>query len=396
MSAHLCFQTDIDLLVGAFTTGAAPVRPVADPLVLDFLSSLSRRLLSDPKLHGDHDIVAFADWCRRPPALSQHMSGPLRLGRGRAFHVAPSNVPTMFAYTLVAGLLAGNANIVRLPSRETRQASVLCDAMEATLAEPAFRVLAEAVCCVRYDHGTSSATERFSRECDVRVIWGGNDTITQIRACSLPPHATELVFFDRQSIALIDSGAWLSAADPDAVIRGFFYDTYLSDQHACSAPRAVFWRGPRVDDARADFWARVERAASDRYALQSVAAVRKLEYAMCLAAETPGMKLSPGSNYVARVWSPRIRPEMLETNPGHGCFLETAINTLDDLLPVLARNIQTLSYFGLDPEELRAFLKRSAPLGIDRVVPVGRTLDFTLLWDGYDVIGALSRIVQID
>jgi len=31
--------------------------------------------------------------------------------------------------------------------------------------------------------------------------------------------------------------------------------------------------------------------------------------------------------------------------------------------------------------------------GIDRVVPFGKTLDINLVWDGYDVITNLSRII---
>ena len=33
--------------------------------------------------------------------------------------------------------------------------------------------------------------------------------------------------------------------------------------------------------------------------------------------------------------------------------------------------------------------------GIDRIVPVGRALDMDVVWDGYDVISSLSRVVDI-
>jgi hypothetical protein len=29
--------------------------------------------------------------------------------------------------------------------------------------------------------------------------------------------------------------------------------------------------------------------------------------------------------------------------------------------------------------------------GIDRIVPIGKTTDFNLIWDGYDLINVLSR-----
>ena len=33
--------------------------------------------------------------------------------------------------------------------------------------------------------------------------------------------------------------------------------------------------------------------------------------------------------------------------------------------------------------------------GIDRIVPMGKTMDFDLIWDGYDLPSVLTRIVTI-
>ena len=35
------------------------------------------------------------------------------------------------------------------------------------------------------------------------------------------------------------------------------------------------------------------------------------------------------------------------------------------------------------------------PSGIDRIVPIGRTMDFSLNWDGYNLINTLSREIEI-
>ena len=49
------------------------------------------------------------------------------IGRGLAYHIAPSNIPINFAYSLVFGLLSGNTNIVRLSSKNFIQIKLLCD-----------------------------------------------------------------------------------------------------------------------------------------------------------------------------------------------------------------------------------------------------------------------------
>jgi hypothetical protein len=33
--------------------------------------------------------------------------------------------------------------------------------------------------------------------------------------------------------------------------------------------------------------------------------------------------------------------------------------------------------------------------GIDRIVPMGSAMDIGLIWDGYDLINVLSRVVSV-
>lgn len=35
------------------------------------------------------------------------------------------------------------------------------------------------------------------------------------------------------------------------------------------------------------------------------------------------------------------------------------------------------------------------PHGVDRVVPMGKSMDFNLVWDGYDLIRSLSRKISV-
>ena len=51
---------------------------------------------------------------------------------------------------------------------------------------------------------------------------------------------------------------------------------------------------------------------------------------------------------------------------------------------------------GIHKDDLISFFKTNKPLGVDRVVPIGTTLDFSLNWDGYDLINQMSRIIQIN
>ena len=60
--------------------------------------------------------------------------------------------------------------------------------------------------------------------------------------------------------------------DSDDVARGFYTDTYYSDQNACSSPRLVVWLGNRVDEAREVFWEKINTLVENDYEMKPIQA----------------------------------------------------------------------------------------------------------------------------
>ena len=54
-----------------------------------------------------------------------------------------------------------------------------------------------------------------------------------------------------------------------------------------------------------------------------------------------------------------------------------------------------MSYYGFNEDFLIDFIQNDTPQGIDRIVPIGKTMDFSMIWDGYDLIETLSRKIEI-
>ena len=54
-----------------------------------------------------------------------------------------------------------------------------------------------------------------------------------------------------------------------------------------------------------------------------------------------------------------------------------------------------MSYFGFSKLSLKNFVKMNKISGIDRIVPIGRTLDMGIVWDGYDLPRTLSRVIDL-
>ena len=89
-------------LCGADWDGIRPLRPFCEE-VQAFLSDVSTALLRDREARHYPDVVTFAFFCRSANLEQLRAEYPEsdRLGRGVTFHIAPSNVPVNFAYSLV-------------------------------------------------------------------------------------------------------------------------------------------------------------------------------------------------------------------------------------------------------------------------------------------------------
>ena len=378
-----------------------PDVPFSDE-VIEFLNALSGALMKDRQSRLYPDVITFAYFCRKANLLKLKVQyvreGELRLGRGVLFHIAPSNVPINFGYSLVAGLLAGNANIVRVSSKQFPQVDLIIKHLHELMESGMYDEVANRIALVRYDR-TSDASAYFSSVAYVRVIWGGDATIQTIRQNALPARSFDVCFADRYSIAAIRPSAILSASDAEMkkLSEAFYNDTYLFDQNACSAPHVIFWveDGGSVTDAKERFWTAVHEHVVTKYQLQAVMAVDKLtafyRQAACMDIKAEEMP----DNVVVRAELKEVPRNIEDFRCACGYFSEKTIASLDEIAPLVTIKYQTLGYYGFEREELVEFVKRNRFLGLDRIVPIGETTAFSLTWDGYNLIETFTRIPSV-
>ena len=382
--------SNIEWLHGSMETlEERPVVPFADE-VIEELDALSKALMKDFASRQYPDVVTFAFFCRRGNLLKlreQYASSAIRLGWGTVFHIAPSNVPVNFAYSVVAGLLAGNTNVVRVSQKQFPQVDIIVKHMQATNMHR--------VAVVRYPH-ESNANEVFSAECAVRVIWGGDATIETIRKNAIPARAFDICFADRYSIAAIRPKAILEADNCSLIAERFYNDTYLFDQNACSAPHLMCWeKGDGLAEAKKRFWDAVYDYAKAHYQFQDVMAVDKLTALYKQAVAMPTHDEETKDNVLRRVEIESLPCDIDSFRCAGGYFSECEVESLDDIAPIVSAKYQTLAYYGFEREELEAFVQRNRLTGIDRIVPFGETTVFSLTWDGRDLIQSMSRVVSI-
>lgn len=378
-----------------------PLRPY-DELACDFLADLSSALFADAEAKAYPDVVTFAFWCRRAnigKLKTQFAETSVRLGLGLAFHITPSNVPTNFAFSFAFSLLAGNANIVRVPTKAFAQIDLVCRAMAGLFAEPRYRRIKDMTIFVRYERN-DQVTAAFSALCQARLIWGGDAAINHIRTIRLPERARELAFADRYSFCILDAGS-VNQADETALERlaqGFYNDVFLMDQNACSSPSLVVWHGAGevVAEAKQLFWPLVHRLAAARYDLQPVNAIDKYHLLCREAVEMDDMESAARhGNYLYRAQITGLSEGTQAYRGRYGFVLEYDTQDIAGVAPLVSARVQTLTYFGIDAAKLADLVVSQALPGIDRIVPVGRALEVDPIWDGYDMVRSLSRIIDV-
>lgn len=382
----------------------APLSPFAAEAI-NFVDALSSTLMRAPSSRDFPELVALGFWMRRANlermrrALEQRRGDALLVPRGVAFHIAPSNVDTIFVYSWFLSLLSGNCNIVRLSSKPSAQAGLLVEAIAGLLRQPAHAAIAARTLLLRYQ-ADDRITARLSQACDVRVIWGGDATVRAVRAVALAPTATEVAFSNKYSLALLHAERWLanSETEKNALATAFYNDAYWFDQMACSSPRSVLWLGSEAQAraAAADFWPRLEAVIAAKHArMADIDYVNKLLAQDGLAIEHGGLQQRGASNDLARTWL--AQPALhVQHHCGAGLFFESALDSLEALRPLLKRTVQTVSYTGISREEWRAFIAAAPPAGIDRLVPFGQALDFAPVWDGFDLLRVFMREINLD
>jgi hypothetical protein len=373
-----------------------------DPLLVEFVDALSKALMAGPREYPE--IIALGYWARRASIatyqrdLEALASERVRLvPRGLAFHVPPANVDTIFMYSWLLSLLVGNANLIRLSSRESPQVELVCEKLGQLLNEARFAAVAASVAIVRYGHD-DAITARISGRCDLRVVWGGDGTVAALRAFPLHPTARELSFGDKFSFSAIGTAAYLEAT-PElqrTLAERFFNDAMWFDQAGCSSPRLVVFVGAEGPRASRRFFEAFEQVIeAKQHRVDDGHAMAKLVFSFQAALDGRIKEQHRLSSELSTLVVTTLE-DFSRDHPGAGLFFVAHLERLDELVPFVTKRDQTLGHFGLAREELGALVRALAGRGVDRLVPVGQALTFNRYWDGYDLLQELTRKVYLE
>lgn len=378
-----------------FALGAR--RAFDDESVVRFLHDLSYKILNNRVARAYPDLMTFGYFCRKASIARARAALPdpgRRVGWGTVVHIAPSNIPMNFAFSMVMGMVSGNSNIVRLPSRLFGQIELMVQIFDEVASQAEYARFALETAFVQTERDSSRLNDLIA-QADGLIVWGGDATVERFRALRKQPRCIEAYFPSRVSSALLSARTVLEC-DDGAIHKlcvDFFNDTYLVDQNACSSANLVFWQGSAAESraARSRFWEALGQHLDTVYTLDPVARIDRSLDVMKLvdAVQDPVHVVREHAN-IWRLSDERVGNLTLR----FGVFLEEDIDDLRQISKFLRGNEQTLAVFGVDREEVFAAMKSNLA-GVDRIVPIGGALDIGLHWDGRDMLSLFTRKMYV-
>lgn len=369
---------------------------------IDFLLEFSKELKKNKRIYTYPNLIYLMLWCNKKKIekfKNNFKDHELRLGRGLAFHICPSNVPTNFIYSFFIGLLSGNSNIVKIPSKNFEEKNIIISTIKKLFSKKKFRDLEKSNTFIQYKNNEDAErTKQISSISDCRIIWGGDKTINEIKKIWSPERTVDITFPDRYSFSLINLNVLkkLKSNEIDLLVKKFYYDSYSMNQLACNSPHFVFWSGKINLKLQNYFWNKLNSLVKKKFHFDDIHVLEKysnLIENIIYQSNFEDLKRFKNNLYVI---NPNKRIHDIENIRGiNGTFFQKNISEINKLSKFITKKCQTISYFGFNKEELRNFMTKNNLLGVDRIVPVGQSLDFDINWDGYETIKILSRVVSI-
>ena len=114
-----------------------------------------------------------------------------------------------------------------------------------------------------------------------------------------------------------------------------------------------------------------------------------------IAAAEPGVRVEEHSdNLIIRISVPTISDKLMDYRDNSGYFYEYDCNDILEIKELCNdKRCQTIAYIG-DSKAILPLIMNGVK-GIDRVVQMGKTMDFDLIWDGYNLPALLTRTIVL-
>ena len=374
--------------------------------IINFLSELSSEILLLAKSKKRYRIFSYyALWSRKSNLLrlkKLRVDIEQRFGRGFAFHIAPSNVATNILFTMAFGLISGCPSIIRISSKNINEINEILKLIDYLLEREKFKRIKNYISIISYERD-DEINKKLSEISDLRIIWGGDETINYFKGFLTKPKSIDIVYPNRSALAII-SKKWLiesSEEEKKSIAKAFSNDISLFSQRACSSPKQLVIYGKedkfnkyQYHNLLNSFLNQCNTYISKLTELEEFNALNNFKTACEMSAEIEKDELTIKFSNLFGIYTSANTKNINDLKYENTCFFIREIPKFSEITNFLKKDNQTIVEIGLTIQEKKSLLNIVGPLGTDRIVKAGTALNMNIFWDGYDIVGFMSRLIQ--
>lgn len=365
-------------------------KPFSDEIINE-LSYLSVYLMTEGR--ATPSIVAVGYWLREShirSIKSEYLAEKLQ-AKGLVFHIAPGNVDTLFFYSIIISILCGNQSLLRISNRLGNDAQLLLDLLNKFFSKMnKSPILSALMTVIQYNHD-DQITAKLSALSSARVIWGNDYTIEQISQFPLfSDAAVNICFPNRYSVAIININ---NEDQIKGVCESLLRDIKPYSQQACSSPKVLYWLNT-AQSLQEQFYKILSEQLNQSESLEANDLISQLLYLQRLPLLVNSTNESQNKCLIKQYDLLKIAElksvplECINEHIGLWILLSVQIDSLDQIR--LFEHCQTVTVDGIEKPHWSGWEKETEQ-PMKRIVTAGQALAFSHVWDGIDLVQALTN-----
>lgn len=397
--------SSIEIIVGENINNVLKQRNIKifDDRIVKYLSIFSS--LIQKEINNDNDLIAFAGfafWIRESNLLrlkGNYKDFEKRFGRGVSLHITPSNIVTNSLYSFAFGLLSGCPSIVRISSKNKDIIRKIIGLIRTNEISDKFCFVEKLYSFITYQH-SDEINNYLSKKVDVRLLWGGDQTIDKFKSYETKSTCIDLPFPNRTSSAYIEMEALnkLTSKELDRISEALAKDIFIFAQRACSSPFLIYVNINKLNEYDLTNFFKIVNNKIKNYngSILKYSILDHFKGSADLTLNVPNnSKAFLISDYltVIKINQSEI-DKLINYKPFYGCLVYIPIESIEQLSTILPTSNQTCILIPFSDEIANNIMQIVGPLGTNRLVRAGDSVNMHLFWDGYDIVGSLSQYVQ--
>ncbi|MCS1408648.1 MAG: Long-chain acyl-protein thioester reductase [Verrucomicrobia subdivision 3 bacterium] len=322
--------------------------------------------------------------------------------RGLVAHWLAGNVPLLGMLALVQGILTRNANLLKTANSFSSVLPSLLDMFrDLEVKAPSGRTLRGndvlgALAVVYFPREDLASATAFSEVADVRVAWGGRESIESVMQLPRSLWAEDIFFGPKLSYMAIGREYLDGGRKQKRTLRRAATDASVFDQYACASPHTIFVeRGgavsakefaERLSEEMQKALVRIPKAPADSATEAQIESVR-LRYEL-----TGDYWRSEGSD-----WTVLYDGESVSGLADPVYSRVVSVRAVDDILSTASyasSGVQTIG-LAVEGERRLQYVREAALRGAERFPDVGRMTFFDSPWDGLFPMDRLVKWITV-